>query len=138
MWCLSRESQSNKPQQPMSKNPGPIAIQLQTCYRGCCQKPKSSRLFTTQSQSCQDHWNQKQSTQGSYCKNRQPQSNVKNKQPVGQQTASRHKRRQQGQPRGSSLPRNSQTRTSTKGQDRLAWQRLHRTSIQMTRMSQQW
>src|SRR5579859_3498273 len=48
-----------------------------------------------------------------------------------------HKGHRQGRTRGSLLPRNSRTRTSTKGQDRLAWRRLHGTSIQTTRTNRQ-
>src|SRR5579859_2809198 len=136
MWCLSKGSQSTKLRQS-TRNQGSSTTRLQSCQNRQ-QKPKSHnkshrclQYRNTQIQ-IQIRKNQKQSTLKSYCKNPRRRS----QRPAVRQ-ADQHKGHRQGRTRGSLLPRNSRARTSTKGQDRLAWQRLHGTSIQTTRTNRQ-
>ena len=142
MWYSSKESQSTKLRQSISKNQGSCTIRSQSC-QDRQQKPKSHnnsylRLRHRNIQ-IQKSQSQRQSTQGFYCKNRR-QSNLKNQQPVeqsaGRQAESRHKDHRQDRTKGPSPPRNSQTKTSTKHHE-FAWQRLHGTSIPTTRTNRQ-
>src|SRR5579859_1409676 len=136
MWCLSKESQSIKLQQPTSKNLELSTTRLQSCHTRQ-QKPKSHnkshrRLWYRNTQIwIQIRKNQKRSTLKSYCKNPRRRS-----QRLAERQADQYKGHQDDQAKGPSPPRNFKTKSSTKNHE-FAWQRLHGTSIPTTRTNRQ-
>src|SRR5271169_4129374 len=135
MWYSSKESQSTKLRQSTSKNQGSCKIRSQSC-QDRQQKPKSHNnsylRLRHQNIQIRRSQSQRQSTQGSYCKNRR-RLNLKNQQPAERSAAEgRYKGHRQGRTKGPSPPKNSQTKTSIK-HHKFAWQRLRGTSIPTTR-----